>query len=144
MEDVKNKAVLVVALLLGCAGLGAGQTSLATSPVTTQAGPSRSVSNHTATLNLPGASITIQSTHSSAVILTQSSSTVSISSSVMGDRSTPPSPNDNKDDNEDDDKENKEKEKKETAIIVACAAGGAVLITGIFLVTCTHRKNQKP
>ncbi|XP_068681764.1 uncharacterized protein [Montipora foliosa] len=143
MEDLKNKAVLVVALLIGCVGLGEGQTSLATSPVTTQAGPS-SVANHTATLNLPGASITIQSTHSSAVIPTQSSSTVSISSNVMGDRSTLPSPNDNKDDNEDDDKENKEKEKKETAIIAACAAGGAVLITGIFLVTCTHRKNQKP
>lgn len=138
MQEVRHMVILKGIVLLVCTGMVVGN-SITTfdQPTPSQTLSATSTINQTATLNSLVVSMATQSTSTMITPSRSSSSRVISSSSVFADRTTESQPN-NKDEEE------KEKEKKETALIVASCAGGATLVIGLFVVTCTHRRGQKP
>lgn len=136
MQEVRHMVILKGIVLLVCTGMVVGN-SITAFDQSTPAQTLSSTINQTATLNSPVVSMATQSTSTMISPSRSSSFRVISNSSVFADRTTESQPN-NKDEEE------KEKEKKETALIVASCAGGATLVIGLFVVTCTHRRGQKP
>ncbi|KAJ7388403.1 hypothetical protein OS493_037850 [Desmophyllum pertusum] len=137
MKDLKRIIYLAEIILTACIHLIAGQSTVL-SPTSISSQQTFAVFNQTAIANV---SATVPSNYSTLIQHQTSvspSSTVSYHSSI---RSTSPSTTTIKDD-EDDNIEDNTEEKKKTAIIAASCAGGAVLILGLILIVCTHKRNQ--
>lgn len=125
----------VVIILISCVGLSAGQSTLITPSLSIP--QTVAVSNHTETVQASIASMTIQSTYPTIV------QNPSVKPSItINHHSSVPSTSLTTTNNDEGDKEETAKNKKQTAIIAASCSGGAVLIIGLALIICTHRKNH--